>query len=134
MSTDSAGLDLALEDVVETRPDVQEFLPGLGSEETTPASPLEVAVEATLREYAAAELLKPRDAAKVALVLDLARVMAIKRRTGRTSTYSNDARLLSEILDSFVAEETAADAAVTEAMQQWSALLSGLGLGRQPAA
>jgi hypothetical protein len=134
MSTSEAGIDLAVDDLVETRPDVDAFLPGLGSEEHGQASPLELAVEATLREYAAAQLLKPRDAGKVALALDLTRVMAIKRRTGRTSTYSNDARLLYELLDSFVAEETAGDAAVTEAMQQWSALLAGMSLGRQPAA
>lgn len=101
-------------------------LPGFESEDHVPAGPLERAVVDTLREYHAAELLKPRDAGKVALALDLCRVMAIKRRSGRTSTYSNDARLLSEILDSFVAEESAGDAAITEAMQAWSAYLEGL--------
>lgn len=134
MTTDTAGLDLAAVDAVESRPNVDDFLPGLGSEETGEPSPLEAAVKVTLSEYADAQLLKPRDAGKVALALDLTRVMAIKRRSGRTSTYSNDARLLYEILDSFVAEETAGDAAVVEAMQQWTALLTGMGLGRQPAA
>jgi hypothetical protein len=81
---------------------------------------LERAVLSTLGEYAGAGLVKPRDAGKVALALDLCRVMAGKRRSNRTSTYSNDARLLAEILDSFVAEESAGDAAVTEAMREWS--------------
>lgn len=134
MSTD-LDLDAAADaDVAGSRPNVDEFLPGLGSEETGAPSPLETAVKVTLTEYADAQLLKPRDAGKVALALDLTRVMAIKRRSGRTSTYANDARLLYEILDSFVAEETAGDAAVVEAMQQWTELLTGLGLGRAPAA
>lgn len=95
-------------------------IPGLGSDGDQLQGPLERAVLATLGEYAGAGLVKARDAGKVALALDLCRVMAGKRRSNRTSTYSNDARLLSEILDSFVAEESAGDAAVTEAMREWA--------------
>lgn len=96
-------------------------IPGLGSDgDRLESGPLERAVLATLGEYAGAGLVKARDAGKVALALDLCRVMAGKRRANRTSTYSNDARLLAEILDSFVAEESAGDAAVTEAMREWA--------------
>lgn len=137
MSTDPAP-DLAL--VVDggrddpESVDAQLVIPGLGSDGLIEEGPLERAVIQTLNEYAQAELLKPRDAGKVALALDLCRVMAGKRRSNRTSTYSNDARLLSEILDSFVAEESAGDAALTEAMQRWAGMLEGMGLAAQPAA
>lgn len=103
------------------RPDADLVIPGLGSDgDRIESGPLERAVLATLGEYAGAGLVKARDAGKVALALDLCRVMAGKRRSNRTSTYSNDARLLAEILDSFVAEESAGDAAVTEAMREWA--------------
>lgn len=138
MSTDPARPELALVDLgrdveAATPDDVDAFLPGLGSDDHSAPGPLENAVMVTLREYASADLLKARDAGKVALALDLCRVMAGKRRANRTSTYANDARLLSEILDSFVAEETAGDAALTEAMQRWAELLAGMSLGVKPA-
>lgn len=125
--------------LVEAEPDEDDpastdiALPGLGADsDNIPAGPLENAVLDTLKELHKSDLLRPRDAAKVALALDLCRVMAIKRRSGRTSTYSNDARLLSELLDSFTAEEAAGNAALTEAMQVWAASLQAMGLGVQP--
>lgn len=136
MSTDPARADLALVPVGLESDEVEEsqpFIPGLGNDDVLPEGPLELAVLQTLTEYARADLLKARDAGKVALALDLCRVMAGKRRSNRTSTYSNDARLLGEILDSFVAEETAGDAALVEAMRAWGEMLETLGLAVQPA-
>lgn len=97
-------------------------------------SNLERAVLATLDEYRSAGLLTARDAGKVALAIDLVRVMDGKRTRGRTSTYSNDARLLNEILDGFVGEEAGGDERLREAMSQWAALLTGLGAGAAIAA
>lgn len=107
-----------------------EPLPGFGSEELGPASPLETAIVDTLHQLNEDGLLRPRDAGKVALALDLTRVMAIKRRSGRTSTYSNDARLLYDILDSFEPEVSTGDEVIKAKMAEWTAELERLAAAR----
>src|SRR5690349_3320065 len=83
---------------------VPEFLPGLDPDvDLTKASYLEQSVVSTLDAYREAGLITAAMAGKVALALSLSRVMVDKERRGRTSTYANDARLLNEILDGFVA-------------------------------
>lgn len=111
--------------------DVVEVLAlGFESEELGKPSPLEDAVVGTLTELQAEGRLRPRDAGKVALALDLTRVMAIKRRSGRTSTYSNDARLLYDILDGFEPETAGADEVIKAKMAEWSAELERLAATR----
>ena len=94
------------------------------------ASYLEKAVVSTLDHYREAGLITPAMSGKVALALSLTRVMVGKERRGRTSTYANDARLLNEILDGFVAEEGAGNDALRQAMAQWSSYLQGLAAGQ----
>jgi len=115
---------------------VPESLPGLAPSHEAGASSvdLERAILSTLDEYREAGLVTRRDAGKVALAVHVCRVMEDKRRRGRTSTYSNDARLLNEILDGFVAEEGAGDERLRAAMAEWSLYVQGLATGQAIAA
>lgn len=102
----------------------QPTLPGLDDDAPTSTSGrdhLRGQVLATLREYRTAGLVTNRDAARVALCLELAEIIGIKKRGGRLSTVSNDARLLDEILTSFVGEGQEVDEKLAEAMAAWSA-------------
>lgn len=69
--------------------------------------------------------LPPLELARVELCLELARVMAIKRTSGRTSTYSNDAKLFAELLG-FIGEDAGAgggvDAELRAAIEAWNAV------------
>lgn len=95
------------------------------------ASNLERAVVATLDHHRRAGLVTEAMAGKVALATELAAIIADKRARGRTSTVSNDARLLSEILDGFVAEEGAGNEALRQAMERWTLVLAGAAAGQQ---
>lgn len=98
-------------------------------------SPLAKAVDATLVRLLEDSSLDPaRDAARIALARELAAVIAHKRTSGRASTVGNDARVLLELLDGMVPTEaaTGADAALAQAMAEWSAklgLVPGVPLG-----
>jgi hypothetical protein len=100
-------------------------LPGLDVP-APPAGQLEEAVLATLEAMRAQGLVKPTDAARVALAVDLCRVLEHKRVSGRVSTYSNDARVLMELLAGFAEDATEADAALVAAMEQWSEFVAGV--------
>lgn len=115
---------------------VPDTLPGLDDDHEAGSSSvdLERAILSTLDEYRGAGLVTRRDAGKVALAVHVCRVMEDKRRRGRTSTYSNDARLLNEILDGFIAEEGAGDERLRAAMAEWSAFVQGLTTGQAIAA
>lgn len=118
---------------------VPESLPGLDPDvDLRTASYLERSVVETLDAYREAGLISPAQAGKVALALSLSRVMVDKERRGRTSTYANDARLLNEILDGFVAEEGAGNDALRAAMESWGAQVAawsqGLATGQAIAA
>lgn len=69
--------------------------------------------------------LSPLELARVELCLELARVMAIKRTSGRTSTYSNDAKLLAELLG-FVGDgvepASGVDAELRATLEKWNAV------------
>lgn len=111
---------------------VPETLPGL-SDDHSPGETnvdLERAVLDTLNEYREAGLLTRRDAGKVALAIHVCRVMEDKRRRGRTSTYANDARLVNEILDGFIAEESRGDERLRQAMTEWGAFVAGVQAGQ----
>jgi hypothetical protein len=97
-----------------TLPGLDEDAPNAGDRDR-----LLVEVRSTLRQYRDAGLVTNRDAAKVALCEELATIIGIKRRGGRLSTVSNDARLLGELLDSFVGEGQAVDEKLAEAMAAW---------------
>ena len=128
MSTDVDRSPAIAAGVVVASP-IPEALPGLGDFDAAKATNLEVAVVATLDEYRAAGLVTAASAGKVALATELAAIIADKRRRGRTSTVANDARLLTEILDGFVAEEGAGSEALRAAMAEWSARVEAYAAG-----
>lgn len=99
----------------------QPMLPGLDDDRAHEPDHLAKMVRATLREYRDAGLITSRDAAKVALCEELAAIITVKRRGGRLSTVSNDARLLGELLDSFIGEGQQIDERLAEAMAAWQA-------------
>ncbi len=101
--------------------DEQPMLPGLDDDDPIGRDRLVDDVKITLREYRDAGLITVRDTARVSLCLELAAIIGIKRRGGRLSTVSNDARLLDEILCSFVGEGQEVDEKLAEAMRQWTA-------------
>lgn len=101
-------------------------LPQLGAVE----SELVKAVDRTLTQLMDDHSLDPsRDAARIALARELAAVIAHKRVSGRASTVGNDARVLLELLDGMVPTEaaTSADAALAQAMREWSTQVADLG-------
>jgi hypothetical protein len=98
-----------------------EPLPGLAPP-TSPGGALLAAIDVTIAALTEAGHVDPvRDAARVELCRELARVMADKRRTGRTASIGNDARVLQELLAGFAeaAADTEGDAMLREAMTQW---------------
>ena len=99
-------------------------IPGLAKPDAGSSS-LEGAVRHTLEELFKAGHVKGVDAGKIALAVELAQVITSKRRTGRASTIGNDARVLMEILDSFVQEAEDADEDLAEAMRQWAEVMEG---------
>jgi hypothetical protein len=132
MPTESTGSESVSADLVRVTPasSVPETLPGLDdSLDANRVSNLERAVIATLDSYRESGLITPAQAGKVALAQELCRVMTSKRERGRTSTYANDARLLNEILDGFVAEEGAGNEALRAAMEAWSARVDAYAAG-----
>lgn len=104
-------------------PGPPEALPGL-EVPTPPASELVANVSATLGILEDRGLVTAVHAGKRALALELAQVIAHKRATGRASTIGNDARVLMEILDSFVPEASDTDAELAAAMAEWSEVMN----------
>lgn len=85
------------------------------------ASELESAVRSQLELLEQAGHVTPQLAGKRALAIELAQVIAHKRASGRASTIGNDARVLMELLDSFVPEAGEVDEQLAAAMAEWSA-------------
>jgi hypothetical protein len=100
-------------------------LPGLDApEQRGGVGDLEKAVRRTLAVLEAEGHLSERDAGKLQLAIEMAQVVASKNRTGRNSTIGNDARVLMEILDSFVTEAAASDEGdFASVLAQWEALV-----------
>lgn len=59
------------------------------------------------------------DAARLALALELADIIAIKKRTGRMSTVGNDARVLVDLLDKLLPEQTSVDEDLRRTIAAW---------------
>lgn len=96
-----------------------EFLPGLGPP-VRPPSMIEDGVRRTLTEMSNRGYLDEMDAARSALAITLAEIIAEKRRTGRMSTIGQDARVLLDLLDAAVPADTAVDEDLRKAIEQWS--------------
>lgn len=83
-------------------------------------SDLEAAIRRTLKALHDAGHVTEVDSGKLQLAIELAQIIELKKATRRTSTVGNDARVLMEILDSFVAEATDVDEDLKAAMEEWS--------------
>jgi len=113
---------------VTTDPNPPQPLPGLEHlGDNSRPSQVEVGVRRTLAELWRTQKLTEVDAGRTAVAISLAKMMAAKERSGRGSTFSNDARLLVELLESMAgeaAEGAAFEAQLTATMAQWEAELA----------
>lgn len=97
-----------------------ETLPGLEiAAAPSGASVLEQTVRAQLQHLQEQGYVTPANAGKAVLCVELAQIIADKRRTQKTSTVSNDARVLMELLDGFVPEGGEVDEGLAAAMKAW---------------
>lgn len=108
-----------------------EMLPGL-EPATSSASALEKAVRQTIAALDERGYLSASSAARCALAIELSQIISDKRRSGRTSTVGNDARVLVELLDDLMPEDTGVDEALGKAMKEWADAIAGAGFGPKP--
>lgn len=101
-------------------------LPGMESLDdraAAEASDVAVAVRRSIAALQVAGLVSEVDSARLALALELADIIAIKKRTGKMSTIGNDARVLVDLLDKLLPESTEVDDALKQAVARWNAAL-----------
>jgi hypothetical protein len=99
-------------------------LPGLADVDDAAvlkAGELAAAVRRSVRALDAMGLVQEHDAARLQLALELADIITIKKRTGRMSTVGNDARVLVDLLDKLLPEQTEVDDELREAVAAWTA-------------
>lgn len=104
-----------------------EPLPGLEDMTESEARAASSVAKAVRRSIAALEdvgLVGEVDAARLALALELADIIAIKKRTNRLSTVGNDARVLVDLLDRLLPEESEVDQSLREAMEAWEQVVT----------
>lgn len=97
-------------------------LPGLEDlteQQHRATSDLAAAVRRSITALDRAGLVAEHDAARLQLALELADIIAIKKRTGRMSTVGNDARVLVELLDKLLPEATELDEQLRAAVAAW---------------
>jgi hypothetical protein len=97
-------------------------LPGLESlsdQQLRAASKVEVAVRRSIAALEEADLVAEVDSARLALAIELADIIAIKKRTNRLSTVGNDARVLVDLLDRLLPEASEVDQQLRVAMERW---------------
>jgi len=116
-----------------TEPEPLPGLEDLSASEARAASTVAKAVRRSIVALEAAELVTEVDSARLALALELADIIAIKKATGRLSTVGNDARVLVELLDRLLPEENGIDASLREAMEQWQAVMDAQMPNPEPA-
>lgn len=97
-------------------------LPGLDIP-PRPPSQLEAAVRRTVAELSKKDQILEEHALELQLMLSLAQIITDKTTSRKTSTVSNDARLLWEIRNSFAEAETDADERLKAAMDAFNATL-----------
>lgn len=103
-------------------------LPGLDElddEQLRRTSDLAAAVRRSVRALDKAGLVQEHDAARLQLAIELADIIAIKKSTGRMSTVGNDARVLVELLDKLLPEQTEVDEELRAAVAAWTAAADG---------
>lgn len=100
-------------------------LPGLEPPVDDPtggdAGRLALAVRRSIRALDNAGLIHEVDAARLQLALELADIIEIKKATRRMSTVGNDARVLVDLLDKLLPEQTETDEELRAAIAAWSA-------------
>lgn len=99
-------------------------LPGLADltpEQTKSTGDLAHAVRRSVKALDRAGLVQEHDAARLQLALELADIIEIKKRTGRMSTVGNDARVLVDLLDKLLPEQTEVDDELRNAVAAWTA-------------
>lgn len=97
-------------------------LPGLEELDDRQAQTASEVAKAVRRSIVALErmgLVGEVDSARLALALELADIIAIKKRTGKMSTVGNDARVLVELLDKLLPEATDTDEQLRQAIAAW---------------
>lgn len=95
-------------------------LPGL-EEIERPVTQLEKDVRRTLSALAADGGLSERHAAYMAMALELAGIIGIKKAAGRLSTAANDFRELRELLDALApADDSGLDPELAAALEAWA--------------
>lgn len=100
-------------------------IPGLSPDSGRgPIAALEKAVVRTLEALQADGLIEERHAARVALAIELAQIVTLKRQTGRVSTVANDARVLMELLDKLLPADSGIDDALRAVMKEWSEVIA----------
>jgi hypothetical protein len=101
----------------------QDPLPGLETPDRTPGN-LAAAVRRSIAALFGEGLVMERDAARLQLALELADIIEIKKATGRMSTVGNDARVLVDLLDSMLPEDSSEDERLRVAMEEWAATIA----------
>lgn len=99
-----------------------EPLPGLehlDERQQRTASEVSKAVRRSIGALERMGLVGEVDSARLALALELADIIAIKKRTGRMSTVGNDARVLVDLLDKLLPEATEVDEELRRAIAAW---------------
>lgn len=100
-------------------------IPGVEQKPTGRAvSSLEKAVRMTLEALMEDNLIEKRHAARVALAIELAQIVVMKRASGRVSTVANDARVLMELLDKLLPDDSGIDDALRAVMAEWSEVVA----------
>lgn len=106
-------------------------LPGLEQLSSSQADQASAVAAAVRRSIVALErmgLVGEVDAARLALALELADIIAIKKRTGRMSTVGNDARVLVDLLDKLLPQATEVDEDLRRAVAAWDEATRGTSL------
>lgn len=103
-------------------------LPDFIAPPTATSGALVKAVHSTIAQLHADGRITPNDAARVALAIELAEVIAMKRTSGRASTIGQDAKVLADILDGFREDAKGEGDVLREAMDKWTTIVEGLGM------
>jgi hypothetical protein len=102
----------------------QTYLPLPGLEPAVKAAgDLAAAVRRSIAALNDEGLVAERDAARLALALEMADIIEIKKSSGRMSTVGNDARVLVDLLDKLLPEATETDQRLADAMEEWARLI-----------
>lgn len=83
------------------------------------ASDVAVAVRRSIAALERMGLIGEVDSARLALALEMADIIAIKKRTNRMSTVGNDARVLVDLLDKLLPKQTEIDDQLRSAIAAW---------------